>query len=51
MEWAIHWFAMDNDSFYKAFGFNFNPHDYCGLYEEARERLYNMTERMRWRET
>lgn len=40
MNWAIRWFKLDNDSFYKAYGFNFNPHDYCGLYEEAREKVF-----------
>lgn len=40
MEWAIIWFTMSNDSFYRLYGFNFNPFKYKGLYEEARKRIY-----------
>lgn len=40
MQWAIEWFTMSNDSFYDMYGFNFNPHEYPGLYEQARERVY-----------
>lgn len=40
MTWAVRWFNMSNDSFYKFYGFNFNPHAYPGLYEEARERVF-----------
>ena len=40
MEWAIIWFNTDNDSFFKLYGFNFNPHKSPGLYELARERVY-----------
>ena len=40
MQWAIEWFTMSNDSFFDAYGFNFNPHGYPGLYEQARERVY-----------
>ncbi len=40
MEWAIIWFNTDNDSFFKLYGFNFNPHKYPGLYELARKRVY-----------
>lgn len=40
MEWALLWFQMSNDDFYRLYGFNFNPHNYKGLYELARERLY-----------
>lgn len=40
MTWAIRWFTMSNDGFYKLYGFNFNPHDYPGLYEQARKRVH-----------
>ncbi len=38
MFWALEWFGMSNDTFYELYGFNFNPHQYPGLYEIARER-------------
>ena len=40
MFWALQWFSMSNDAFFKLYGFNFNPHNYPGLYEAARERKY-----------
>lgn len=40
MFWALQWFSMSNDAFFKLYGFNFTPHDYPGLYEAARERKY-----------
>ena len=40
MQWAIEWFSMSNDGFYRLYGFNFNPFDYPGLYQAARERVY-----------
>lgn len=40
MFWALEWFRMPNDTFYELYGFNFNPHSYHGLYEQARERVY-----------
>ena len=40
MTWAIRWFNMSNDGFYRLYGFNFNPHKYPGLYEAARRRVY-----------
>lgn len=40
MTWAIRWFSMSNDAFFELYGFNFNPHDYPGLYEAARARVY-----------
>lgn len=40
MEWAILWFRMSNDTFYDLYGFNFNPFDYPGLFDEARKRVY-----------
>ncbi len=39
MMWAVRWFNMSNDDFFRSYGFNFNPHAYTGLYEEARERV------------
>lgn len=40
MFWALEWFRMSNDTFFELYGFNFNPHDYPGLYAAARERVY-----------
>lgn len=40
MFWALEWFSMSNAAFFGLYGFNFNPHDYPGLYEAARERYY-----------
>ena len=40
MFWALEWFRMSNDTFYELYGFNFNPHNYPNLYEEARTRFY-----------
>ena len=40
LTWAIRWFRMSNDSFYRTYGFNFNPHEYEGLYELARKEVY-----------
>lgn len=37
---CIAWFRMSNDTFYDIFRFNFNPHDYPGLYEWGRKTLY-----------
>lgn len=37
---CLEWFQMDNDSFFRKYGFNFNPHDYPGLYEWGRKQLY-----------
>lgn len=34
------WFRMSNDCFYEAYGFNFNPHNYPGLYERCRNIVY-----------
>ena len=41
MFWAIEWFSMSNDDFYDLYGFNFNPHEYPGLYEQARTRYFS----------
>ena len=38
--WALEWFHMSNDAFYKKYGFNFNPHNFPGLYEIARKRAF-----------
>lgn len=40
LEWAVLWFEMSNDGFYRTYGFNFNPHKYIGLYEIARKEVY-----------
>lgn len=37
MFWALEWFSMSNDGFHALYGFNFNPHEYPGLYEAARD--------------
>lgn len=37
---CLDWFQMSNDMFYKCYGFNFNPHNYDGLYEWGRRILY-----------
>ena len=37
---TLAWFQNSNDGFYKKYGFNFNPHDYPGLYEWGRKQLY-----------
>lgn len=39
-ELCLAWFQMDNDSFFRKYGFNFNPHKYPGLYDWGRRRLY-----------
>lgn len=40
LQWAIKWFKMSNDDFFRLYGFNFNPHNYPGLYEIARKEVY-----------
>ena len=40
MTWALRWFSMSNDAFFDLYKFNFNPHEYPGLYEEARRRYW-----------
>lgn len=37
---CLDWFRMSNDMFFKYYGFNFNPHNYQGLYEWGREILF-----------
>lgn len=37
---CLDWFRMSNDVFYNVYGFNFNPHEYYGLYEWGRKTLY-----------
>lgn len=39
-EWAGLWFSMSNDAFFAMYGFNFNPHEYPGLYELAQKRQH-----------
>ena len=40
LEWAIIWFKTSNDDFYSFYGFNFNPHNYPGLYLLARKKVH-----------
>lgn len=40
IEWAVTWFKMSNDDFFRLYGFNFNPHKYPMLYEIARKKVY-----------
>lgn len=40
LEWAKIWFKTDNDTFFEAYGFNFNPHEYPYLYDIARKEVY-----------
>lgn len=44
--WAILWFKMSNDAFYDMYGFNFNPHEYAGLYEIARKEVLEERRRL-----
>lgn len=37
---TLEWFRMSNDAFFDQYGFNFNPHEYPGLYEWGRKTLY-----------
>lgn len=37
---CLDWFKMSNDAFFVSYGFNFNPHDYPGLYEWGRKKLF-----------
>ena len=37
---CLDWFQMNNDAFYDFYGFNFNPHEYPGLYDWGRKTLY-----------
>lgn len=37
---CLDWFQMSNDAFYDLYGFNFNPHEYPGLYDWGRKTLY-----------
>lgn len=37
---CLDWFRMSNDGFFELYGFNFNPHEYPGLYEWGRKYLY-----------
>ena len=37
---CLEWFRMSNDDFYLKYGFNFNPHEFPGLYEWGRKVLY-----------
>lgn len=37
---TVDWFQMDNDTFFRVHGFNFNPHNYPGLYEAGRRIVF-----------
>ena len=37
---CIAWFKLSNDMFFDIYGFNFNPHEYEGLYEWGQNTLY-----------
>lgn len=39
---CIDWFTMTNDIFFETYRFNFNPHEYSGLYEWGRREIYNI---------
>jgi hypothetical protein len=47
LEWAVLWFKMSNDVFFEMYGFNFNPHEYEGLYKIARNKLSEKKEEVR----
>lgn len=40
VDMGVEWFKMSNDTFYKVYGFNFNPHEWLGLYEKCRRIVY-----------
>lgn len=40
-QWAVLWMLMTNDDFFNVYGFNFNPHQYPGLYEIARRDVFS----------
>ena len=40
IDWAVLWFKMSNDAFFRLYGFNFNPFDYPYLYDIARDIVY-----------
>ena len=42
LEWARKWFTLDNDTFYRVYGFNFNPHKYPYLYDIVRKEVYKV---------
>ena len=37
IDWAVLWFKMSNDAFFRLYGFNFNPFDYPYLYDILQE--------------
>lgn len=39
--WAVEWFQMSNDAFFEKHGFNFNPVDFPGLLETARNKVFS----------
>lgn len=44
LEWAKIWFKTDNDTFFRLYGFNFNPHEHPRLYEIARDEVFKNEE-------
>lgn len=46
LEWTKIWFKTDNDTFFRIYGFNFNPHKYPGLYEVTRKEIENEMNKM-----
>ena len=45
IEWTRIWFKTDNDTFFKTYGFNFNPHKYAFLYEIVRDEIIEEAQR------
>lgn len=45
---TIDWFRNTNDGFFRVYGFNFNPHNYPGLYEKGRKIVFEKEEAERW---
>lgn len=37
---GVEWFRMTNDALFRKYGFNFNPHEYPGLYEKCRKIVF-----------
>lgn len=40
VDMGVEWFGMSNDAFHATYGFNFNPHEWPGLYEKCRSIVY-----------
>lgn len=39
---AVEFMQLSNDDFFTKYGFNFNPHEWSGLYEIAREKVFGI---------